>query len=391
MKVKKITVLNLKALSALSVDLNGCTAIITWWNNKWKSSFLKSLPERMQWIKPNIVLKKGEEDWQATRELTDWSKFIWKFDWKKEKLIFIDKDWIETSKGVIKLLWEKYFWNKFDIDVFLTATPKKQREMLQTLVWLDLSAIDSQYKEAYHRRTWLNAILKNMEEKTKDLQLVPAEWEFVDTKKLEDELFSTVENNSKIKEVYQWIKTREEKLEELKKEIKSTEESIAKAKTWLVWKEVIDTDKLKLELSNQRDINDLINKNSWVQAEFTATATAKQNHIEADKKVKTIEADRIKLIKKAKLPEWFEFTDDWITYNGFELDKKQLSSSAVYIAALKLASMNVWDIQTLCFDASYLDNKSLVEIQTRADKQKLQLLIERPDFEWWDIEYEIIQ
>jgi hypothetical protein len=43
------------------------------------------------------------------------------------------------------------------------------------------------------------------------------------------------------------------------------------------------------------------------------------------------------------------------------------------------------------FDASFLDNNSLREVQEWAESKDLQLLIERPDMEGGDITYEIIQ
>lgn len=60
-KVKKITVSNLKAVSSLTAEFNGCTAIIIGGNNKGKSSFLKSLPERLRGQKPDVLVnKKGQ-------------------------------------------------------------------------------------------------------------------------------------------------------------------------------------------------------------------------------------------------------------------------------------------------------------------------------------------
>lgn len=82
----KITVSNLKAISNLSADFNGCTAIITGGNNKGKSSFLKSLPERLKSVKPDTILKEGAEEGFAEWELTTGEKLIWQFD-KKQKLV----------------------------------------------------------------------------------------------------------------------------------------------------------------------------------------------------------------------------------------------------------------------------------------------------------------
>ena len=111
----------------------------------------------------------------------------------------------------------------------------------------------------------------------------------------------------------------------------------------------------------------------------------------ADKEVKRLVAVKLDVIKNSTLPEGFGFSDDGITYNGFEFSKQQLSSSGIYIAALKLAALMLGEVKTLHFDASYLDRKSLSEIEQWSAENDLQLLIERPDFDGGEIEYQIIE
>ena len=113
--------------------------------------------------------------------------------------------------------------------------------------------------------------------------------------------------------------------------------------------------------------------------------------MDADKEVKRIEADKFDAVKNSSLPEGFAFDGDKVTYEGVPFNKQSLSSSGIYIAALKLATVGLGEVRALHFDASYLDKNSLKEIEVWADKNKLQLLIERPDFEAGEIEYQIIQ
>jgi len=124
-KIKKITVSNLKAVSALTADFNGCTAIITGGNNKGKSSFLKSLPERLRGNKPEMILKQNEKEGFAEWELTTGEKFLWEFNTKKEKLTFISKRNIKSA--ISKDLSTHYFPAVFDVDEFLNSTPAKQK------------------------------------------------------------------------------------------------------------------------------------------------------------------------------------------------------------------------------------------------------------------------
>lgn len=167
-KIKRITVSNLKAVSSLTADFNGCTAIITGGNNKGKSSFLKSLPERLRGNKPDIVLKHNEKNGFAQWDLTTGEKFLWEFDGKKEKLTFISEK--NIPKAVTKELSSYYFPGIFDVDEFLNAAPAKQKATLQKLTGIDFTEIDKLYKEAYEERTFAN---KRLAEEKLKLTAVP--------------------------------------------------------------------------------------------------------------------------------------------------------------------------------------------------------------------------
>jgi hypothetical protein len=126
--------------------------------------------------------------------------------------------------------------------------------------------------------------------------------------------------------------------------------------------------------------------NSWVEQGKIAREKAET----IDKLVKAIEKEKQDMIKTAKMPDGFSFSDNGLLYNGYELNKNAQSSSALYIAGLKLATMNLAELKTIHFDASTLDKKSLIEVENYANSIGLQLLIERPDFDGGDIKYEII-
>jgi hypothetical protein len=72
------------------------------------------------------------------------------------------------------------------------------------------------------------------------------------------------------------------------------------------------------------------------------------------------------------------------------LQKNQISSSRLYIAALQLAAMELGEVKALHFDCSTLDKNSLKEVLDWASINDLQLLIEKPDFQAGEIQYQII-
>ena len=403
-KIKKITVSNLKAVSALSVDFNGCTAIITGGNNKGKSSLLRSLPERLRGVKPDMILKEGEKEGFAEWELTTGEKFVWNFDGKKEKLVFISDRNIKQS--VTKELSTMYFPPVFDVDEFLNSAPAKQRATLQKLTGIDFSEIDRLYKAAYEDRTFANR--KLAEEKAKlqpvdnKLPIVP-----LPTEELETELSGIETHNLKYKTISDKLTEKEKQVSDYDAEIKELEAKISSirekqavfntdieaGKVWIA----TDTNKpktneadLKEQIAKIREENILISENNKARLQEEEYNKAERLAQEADEEVKRIEAEKLDVIKNASLPDGFGFSDDGITYNGYAFNKDALSSSGIYIAALKLAAIGLGDVKSLHFDASFLDKNSLAEIEVWAKENNLQLLIERPDFEGGEIEYQII-
>jgi DNA repair exonuclease SbcCD ATPase subunit len=394
-KIKKITVSNLKAVSELTADFDGCTAII----------FLKSLPERLRGHKPDVILKQGEKEGFAEWELTTGEKFIWSFDEKKEKLTFVSERNIKSS--LTKDISSYYFPPVFDVDTFLNSTPKKQKEVLQKLTGIDFTEIDLLYKEAYEVRTWENKRLA--EEKAKLQKIDPdLPTEELPTEELEKEIAGIDSHNQRVvdfkarlQEKQKLVAENEKEVIELQNKINSILDKneiltgeIQKGEAWLADdknKLKLNAEELKGKLAELKARNKEIADNNRTREHHKVVEKCEQHAAEADAEVKRIEAEKLDVIRNASMPDGFGFSDDGITYNGFEFTKEQLSSSGIYIAALKLAALGLGEVKTLHFDASYLDKNSLAEIEEWAEANDLQLLIERPDFEGGEIEYQLLQ
>lgn len=404
-KIKKITVGNLKAVSSMSADFDGCTAIITGGNNKGKSSFLKSLPERLRGNKSVDVLKHGEKDGFAEWELTTGEKFIWEFNDKKEKLTFISERNIKQS--VTKDLCTVYFPPVFDVDEFLNSTPKKQKETLQKLTGIDFLEFDRMYKAAYDDRTHANRMaadekikcaavdpdLPSEEESTSDIEKELNGIEAHDLKN--DMALKDVDSKkSQIKNNLDEIEQLEKRIADIKAKNSGIDTQIETLNAWLVdpanaKKE--NASQLQEQISQTKETNKLIAANNLAIKQKATYLKWQSEADELDKKVKQIEAEKLDVIKNSSMPDGFSFSDEGITYQGFDFNKEQLSSSGIYIATLKLAALNLGEVKALHFDASFLDKNSLLEIEKWATENDLQLLIERPDFEGGEIHYELLQ
>lgn len=444
-KIKTITVSNLKAISQQTANFDGCTAIVTGRNNAGKTSFLRGLFDRVRGNKAEQPLKQGETEGFAEAELTTGEKLRWEFNDKgkgfKEKLTYITEKDIKTSLSVE--LRNRFLPETFDVDTFLASQPKKQRETLQLLAGLDFTDIDSRYSEAYKERTAANTlaseaktVFENMVMPVKVEAILQPELDKLHQEKqsIRTKLNNLYTENKSANDAVRLDHDKEVKKQEgLKRAIESTSSALGTLNLYgytgkevqlfiaeiqkLVKPEIplidlsVTPNHIKKdgefilikELPDDKEIVDIdakiqeANDTNTKAAEYTKWLdlqtkkdTAATAAIEANNKVVLIEKERINLIKTANMPEGFTFTDEGIAYNGLAFTREQLSSSGIYIAALKLASMNIGEIRTLHFDASFLDKNSLVEIEQWATSQDLQLLIERPDFEGGEIEYQLI-
>lgn len=396
-KVQKIFVRNLRQIDEMTTTFNWCTAIVTGGNNKGKSTLLKSIVERLRGDKTNIV-KEWKKSWEAERTFTDWSTLSWEILGESDKIVYTTKDGIKTSS--IKEICSKLFWVGFDIDEFLQSQPKKQKEIMQNLVWLkeQFEVLDAEYAEAYNDRTNKNAIYRAEQAKLWENKEIHTWWEYVDISALQEELIEAERKNEQINSVNSKLEEKNkraiqiiEEIGRLQQEHLAITDEIARGKQRLVENKEINTKELREKIATQKEINEKHDQNRKFHEQQKAVLEAKKIADEADEAVKTVEQKKLDLIKSAPMPKWFEFAEEGLIFNWYPLDRSHLSSSQTYIAWLMLASMNMWEIQALTFDASYLDKNSLAEIEERAKQNDLQLLIERPDYDGGEIRYEIIE
>lgn len=398
MKVKKIKVHNVKAIADQELDLNGATVIVMGGNNKGKSTLLRALKDRLLKIKPDEIVKKGETDGIYVMEFTSGDRIEWEVTTKTkagEKLTLISKDGTKTSAITDIIKW--FGPSDFDIDKFFYMQPAQQRKALEKLLGVDLSVIDEQYAKAVQERRDANRDVERIEamyagKYTDDtLPKVPLPVDHLEKQLLSVELVqerydSAVEEETRLEAQLAQLKAQMDRINTRLGEI---DEFLTEPANKPKSVEEIESIKRQIELT--KDTNLKIQENNKMSEQLIELEKLREVAHDKEMAVQDITAKRDALIKASKLPAGFSFGDDGILYNGLPLTREQLSSSAIYIAALKLASLNLGNVRMLHFDASMLDNKSLMEVRDWAESQDLQLGIEIVERDGSDIRYEIIE
>lgn len=438
-KIHSIKIQNFKAIESLSIDFKGCTAIVTGGNNKGKSSFLRGIQDRIRFVRPDAKVRIGEKEGTGELVLDSGEKFIWEFSTEgKDKLTYITEN--GTKQNLTKELGERFFPETFDIDKFLQSPPKSQAAQLQKIIGIDFTEIDARYQQAYDDRTSKNRDAEKFHAKLSQMQ-IPEKVLPVDVSqllvqkeairtKLNSQYLENKAKNDSLRSAYMAQKEAESvRFHAALQEMANREAVISTAsrlhselvsigyngaevglfidnlpKPETVQEAIIIEPEYIVEMPDDSELQEIDKKllsasetNSKAKAykDFQAYKAevdqAKMFAENADKAVKAIEAERLEMIRKANFPEGIEIRTDGIYVDGFPLDKTVISTSKLYCAALRIASIRLGEVKTLHFDASFLDKFTLSEIQDWASKNGLQLLIERPDFDGGEIQYQLIE
>ena len=445
-KIQTIKISNFKAIGEFEADFKGCTAIITAGNNMGKTSFLRGIPDRVRFIRPDVMVKKGATVGKGEMTLNTGEKFVWEFDEKgKDKLTYISTD--NIKQNVTKDLGSRFFPTTFDIDKFLQSTPKEQAKQLQKIVGIDFTDIDARYLKAYNERTARNAeseryhvkltamlkvdkvepvditalseqrlkekgrlnqlYLQNKKANEDALKIWDNECEVirVEVQKFNEEQALLTQHYNKATdceyalkqcgyigmEVNGFIESLKGKMQKQKTAADLFPPKPAQPDPMPAGKEVELLESIEKQIETANETNVKAGEYKKYIDHKNATEAAADEALEADENVKAIELERNEMIAGAKFPKGISITADGITIDGLPLNRDQISTSKLYCTALRIASMNLGEVKTLYFDASFLDRNSLSEIEAWANENDLQLLIERPDFEGGEIKYELIE
>lgn len=403
MKIVKFIIQNYKALKGeKEFEPKGSSFLLLAANGKGKTSAGRAIMDILTNNVPSKPISEGENKGYVEFTFDDGKKLLAKFSENgstKLELLSAEGLKMQTPKEVIKRLTGAGM--DFNIDTFLSMAPKPRRELLEKIAGVDLSEFNQQEKEQEEERRLANANAKAAEARVKPFDEKLAEKEVVDTTEAVAKLKEMTEANAAKERVETGITQRNKRLTEIQEEIaKLTKESeekkddIKKGEEWLKANPGFTEDQVEAqeELISQADN---IKEAKRLKAEKETFDELKQKATEIDNTIKELRKKKDDAIKAAKLPAdglAFDTDSDSLLIDGLPFEDSQIAHSRKLIAAVQIAASMLGDIKYLHFDGAALDKKSADKILEWAEKNDLQLCLERPLWEGGDdVKMEIIE
>jgi len=145
------------------------------------------------------------------------------------------------------------------------------------------------------------------------------------------------------------------------------------------------------QIAKAETTNAAIDAAHRMHQETQTLAVYQEQAAAADATVKTLEAERVELLKSKPLPaEGLTFGDEGLLLNGLPFTDQQICTSAKMIAAAQIALSMLGDVKYLHFDASILDKPNADRLLAWAEANGLQLALERVSWESEELHYQIV-
>lgn len=401
MRIVKFIIENYKALKGRNeFNPSGASFMLIGSNGQGKTSAGRAIIDFLTKSVPSKPVTMGEDAGYVEYEFDNGQKLLAKFSengTQKLELISPEGLKINTPKELIQKLTGNGM--TFNIDEFMAMAPKPRRELLEKIAGIDLSDITAKEKELEELRREANAEAKAALARVKPYDTKLAEMEEVDVTESVQVLTQMNQANAAYEKVEKGIEVRqsrckeiETKILELNAEMQRIQEEISKGHEWMK-SNIKFSDK---EIENQ----EILIKNADEIKEAKRIRKDDQDYqsklIKAkdlDNQIKELRIVKEERIKSAKLPaEGLEFVEDDLVLDSYPFESSQIAASRKLIAAIQIAASMLGDIKYLHFDGAALDKQSADKILDWAEKNDLQLCIERPLWEGGEgVKMEIIE
>jgi guanylate kinase len=400
MRIIKFIIENYKSLKGRNeFKPAGSNFILVGPNGAGKTSAGRALIDIVTKNLPAVPLTEGEQSGFIEYTFDNGQKIQCKLSEGDAKVEFISPEGLKINSP--KELWKKLSGDAmaFDIDEFLAMQPKPRRELLEKIVGLDLSEFSKKEKELEEERRQANAAAKAAQARLKKYDPKLALLPLLDTTQTLDKIQEMQDAINNFKKVQDGIVEREKRYKENSELINNLEIQIREIQA----KNIKISDDLKKggdwlndnSAPSEQEISDLKSTLSQADAIKEAHRLAAEEQewgklkFEADTieaKIHILRTEKSEAIKIAKLPaEGLEFDENGgILIDGFPFEDGQVSASRKLIAAIQISTSMLGEIRYLHFDGAALDKANADKIMEWADKNDLQLCIERPLWEGGD-------
>lgn len=400
MRIVKFIIENYKALKGNNeFNPSGASFMLIGANGQGKTSAGRAIIDFLTKSVPSKPVTEGEEAGYVEYIFDNGQKLLAKFSengTNKLELLSPEGLKINTPKELIQKLTGTGM--SFNIDEFMSMAPKPRRELLEKIAGVDLSDLNAKEKELEDLRRDANAESKAALARVKPYDPKLAELEEVDVTESIDTLTQMNAANAAYEKVTKGIESRTnmiasyvDQINEIQAKLNICSYEIEAGNAWLKSNRLF-TDK---EIENQEILikqADEIKEAKRIQKDDQDYQIKLEKAKEYDALIKVLRDEKERTIKSAKLPaEGLEFNGDDLMIDGFPFEDSQVAASRKLIAAVQIAASMLGDIKYLHFDGAALDKQSADKILDWAEKNDLQLCLERPLWEGGGVKMEIIE
>lgn len=398
MRVVKLSISNIKRVTAVEIIPGPHSVVISGSNDSGKSSTLDSIEYVLSGGKsiPEMPLRQGARSGYIVADLGD-IVVERTFSSSGTNLTVKSKDGQKLSRpqDLLDSLCSKV---SFDPLAFVRMKPEQQAEMLKKLVNLDFTELNNKRKKAYDDRTVVN---RQLEQKSAALagiaEVTDAPEAEVSVQDVVNKLKEAQKHNKAIEDACSEfndhvnedsqtkadIKVLEDQVVEIQKKIASKQEYIIKLATYITEKKAeidkmvaIDTDAIEAEMTT---IDQRNTKFRQAQRRKEVAEEVKSLKAQADKltdDIQTIDEYKNDQVAKAKFPiEGLSFDEVGVMLNNVPFSQGSQARQLQAAIAIGIA-LNPTIRIILVRDASLLDEASLTMVKEMAEKHDAQVWLE---------------
>ncbi len=388
MKVESVIIRNFKGIQNESLSIKGHNVYVIGKNGAGKTSFNDAIFKILSGNKyPSKPTHQGTRNGEIEIDL---GKIIVKakFNEKNEKIIVsVENKEGAEYKSPRTMLDELVGVLDFDINEFLSSTPKKQVEFIKNIAGIDFSDLDEEYKSKFDERTFVNRKVKDLEAKAGlfDKNKVTPHDLSVKTKELNEKRKfneSYQDGWQQITDAKKRLETIQAEMAKLQREADELSESIQVGDAWLIAKEnqPYNIASEEIEFEKLIEENKKIEENIRNQKAYEDFKVALETQKQLNEALEAIEHSKRSAISEAKLPvPGLSFNDDTLLYNGLPLESAQINKAQQIIIGLQLNLALIGEVRIARFEGSLIDDENMKQIEAWAVENDLQLFVEFVD------------